>query len=71
MYDLILEFEKTQRAYIEQSQDLTRLWYILACADDIKEEQKTKAKIRKYQALAEAELKKRKASAPRPPRPKF
>jgi len=71
MYDLMIEFEKTQRAYIEQARDLTRLWYLLVYAEEVEEEHKTKAKIKKYQAMAEAELKKRKATAPKPPRPKF
>ena len=71
MYDLIIEFEKTQRAYIERARALPRLWYLLVYAEEVEEEQKAKAKIKKYQALAEAELKKRKATAPKPPRPKF
>jgi predicted nucleic acid-binding Zn-ribbon protein len=72
MFDLTNEFEKAQQRSLQYLDDLTRLWHLLVYTEELEEaEKKRHANIKKVYAMAEAELKKRKAAAPKPPRPRF
>jgi len=71
MIDLTQEFDEARLRYAQQTLELTLIWHLVVTTDEITEERKHRHKIRRYQALAEAEIKKRKQPKPVAPRPRF
>ncbi len=71
MIDLIQEFDEARLRYAQQTLELTLIWHLVVTTDEIIEERKRRQKIRRYQALADEEIRKRKQAKRAAPRPRF